>query len=89
MTNTEILRELEELSAKLSFEISYESLKKTAPYVKSGVVKLKEKKMILIEKKLNMDRKIKVILRAIRDEELGEIFVKPFIKDLISRERNK
>ncbi len=89
MTKTEILKELEELAGRLYYEVSYESLKKTAPYVKSGAVKLKDKKMILIEKKLNTDKKIEVILKAIKDEELDEIFVKPFIKNLISRARNQ
>ena len=89
MTKTEILQELEELCAKLSYEVSYESLKKTAPYVKSGAVKLKEKKIILIEKKLNVSSKIEVILRVIKDDDLGEIFVKPFIKDLITKARNQ
>jgi murein endopeptidase len=85
VTKKEILSELEIVAQKLSYEISYEALKKTAPYVKSGAVKLEDKKMILIDKDLNVNRKIKVILKAIKDEELEGIFIKPYIKDLINQ----
>ncbi|MFC1855690.1 hypothetical protein ACFL2A_04045 [Thermodesulfobacteriota bacterium] len=89
MTKTETLRELEEIAKKLSYEISYEALKKTAPYVKSGLVKLEERKMILIEKGLNTDRKIAVILNVIQDEKLDGVFVKPYIKQVIASYKNR
>ena len=89
MTKSETLKELEEVAGKLSYEVSYESLSKTAPYVKSGSVKLEDKKMILIEKMLNTDRKIDVILNAIKDDDVDDIFIKPYIKELIIRARNQ
>jgi hypothetical protein len=85
VTKKEILSELERVAQKLSYEISYEALKKTAPYVKSGAVKLEDKKMILIDKELSTDRKIGVILEAIKKEELEGIFIKPYVKEIIKQ----
>lgn len=85
MTKKEILSELEDVAQKLSYEISYEALKKTAPYVKSGAIKLEDKKMILIDKDLGVNGKIEVILEAIKGEDLEGIFIKPYIKDIIKQ----
>ena len=86
MTKKEILSELETAAQKLSYEISYEALKKTAPYVKSGAVKLEDKKIILIDKDLSVNRKIEVILKAIKgEEELEGIFIKPYVKEIINK----
>jgi hypothetical protein len=89
MTKTETLQELEALCERLSYEVSYEALKKTAPYVKSGLVKLEERNIIMIEKGLNTGRKIDVILNALREVALDDVFVKPYIKELITRAKNK
>jgi signal recognition particle subunit SEC65 len=85
MTKKETLKELEDVAKKLSYEISYESLKRTAPYIKSGSIRLDDKKMILIDKDLNTNRRIGVILNAIKEEELNGIFIKPYVKEIITR----
>ncbi len=85
MTKKETLTELEDIARKLSYEVSYDALKKAAPYVRSGGVKLKEKKMILIDKGISIDKKIRVILEVISVEPLEGIFIKPYIKGLIEK----
>ena len=83
MTKKEILKELEETAKKLSYEVSYEALKKTGPFVKSGFVKLNDRKIILIDKELNVNMKVDVMLNILHTENLEEVYVKPFVKDMI------
>ncbi len=87
MTQKELLRELEELAKKLTYELSYEALRKTAPYVKSGAVRLDDKKLILVDKDLSVSMKIDVILSVIKDENFEDIFVKPYVKNIIEKAR--
>ena len=88
MRESLVLQHLEEIVEKLNIRICYENLRRESPLIKSGVCNLKGEYRIIIDKNLRLSEKIEVILNALKDFEIDNIYIHPYIRRLIERRKN-
>lgn len=77
----EIIRDLSEIMEKIGFKVRIEK-----GIFKGGYCLLREEKIILINKNLEQDKKISILLKNIPLSEIENIFIKPGIRELIYKE---
>jgi len=78
--NELLLQELEALSAKLDITIRYEK-----GDFSGGFCRIKDTKVIIVNKKLPIDQKIKIISSELAKLETEDIFVLPAIRELFQQ----
>lgn len=83
MKNSTILAALEQTARQLGFEVRYERLNDEEFLIGSGRCRLKGCDMILIEKGLGQEDRIRVLCRELGREDLSGIFLKPFLRRLL------
>ena len=80
MQGTKILMELEALAEKLGIEIIHEKLSQS----RSGLCRLYDQHMLFIERNLNEDEQVQVLVTALSRFPLDDIQVLPGIRHLLA-----
>lgn len=80
MQGTKILMELEALAEKLGIEIIHEKLSQS----RSGLCRLYDQHMLFIERNLNEDEQVQVLVTALSRFPLDEIQMLPGIRHLLA-----
>ncbi len=78
MNNEIILQELENICGKLGLNLRYE----VGDFI-GGLCRIDEEKLIIINKKLPINRKIKLIAQEISTLNFEDIFILPAVKEII------
>jgi len=78
-----ILQELENVCCKLGLNLRYE----VGDFI-GGLCRIDEEKLIIINKKLPINRKIKLIAQEISTLNFEDIFILPAVKEIILENRD-
>lgn len=78
MNDEIILQELENICGKLGLNLRYEE----GDFI-GGLCRIDEEKLIIINKKLPINRKIKLIAQEISTLNFEDIFILPAVKEII------
>ncbi len=49
----------------------------------SGLCEVESQKVLIVDKRLNLDRRIGVILKTLKSENTDDIFIPPAVRDLV------
>jgi hypothetical protein len=83
MNEAFILNHLEELASRLGVELRYENLTQSGFRMDGGYCRLAGKPIILVNKRVPSEQKIRIIAVALNRFDLQGIFVPPGIRELI------
>jgi hypothetical protein len=84
MDREAVLEELRETCEHLGYSIRYEK-----GDFDGGHCILKEKRLLVVNKKFTIEKKIATVAAALAELGVDAIFVKPAVRELIDREREK
>ncbi|MBU2551753.1 MAG: hypothetical protein KKB20_25305 [Proteobacteria bacterium] len=83
MNQTRILNDLEELAERLGLRVRYEKLENGEHEAVSGRYRLRAEEILLIDRRLDPAGRIAVLSRELSRMDLGGVFVKPYLRDLL------
>ncbi len=84
MEREALLEELRETVEQLGYKIRYER-----GDFNGGACILREERLLVVNKRFQLERKISVVARALADLGVDAIFVKPAVREVIDIEREK
>lgn len=84
MDKEAMLEELRETCAQLGYQIRYEK-----GDFSGGHCILKEQRLLVVNRRFTIERKIATIARALSELGVDAIFVRPAVRELIDNEREK
>ena len=85
MKAEQLYQHLKELAEKLDITVMERNLKKTGFPVKSGLCKVKNKNLFIIERIKTLPEKIELLADCLADFSTDEIYVMPVIRELLKR----
>jgi hypothetical protein len=83
LENNFILAQLEELAGRLEITIRYENVNVEESLSSGGLCRLKGKYVLIIHAQAPGKEKIRLLTEALRQFPLGDIYVKPVIRQLL------
>jgi hypothetical protein len=83
MKPEQIYQELIGISEKFDITVSEQNFRKTGISVKSGYCKVKEKKYFIIDKHLNIYKKIDTLAEFITSLPHEDIFIVPAVREVL------
>jgi hypothetical protein len=86
-----LLDELEELAGRLGIDIRYGNIGTEESRRMGGLCRVQGKPILFMHSRLTVKEKIGVITKTLKGFEIGDVYVKPVIRELldISLERNE
>lgn len=78
-----LIYQLEELAGKLGITIRYENLNAEESPSAGGLCRLKGKYILIIHAQATAKEKVRIITEALRQFPIGDIYVKPVIRELL------
>lgn len=81
MTNEEVLEELKTLAQSLSIRVRFEN-----GNFDGGYCLLREEKMLVLNRRSNLPRKIRTLALGLSEYGLGDVFISPALRDAIDDE---
>ena len=88
MNETTILQHLEAIAEKLDVKVNYENLRKRHVFSKGGFCRLKEDNLVIIDSTLNLSEKIDVLVNALSQLDLDDIYMPPAVRKILDRKSN-
>jgi hypothetical protein len=83
VNNELLLSELEELAGKLGIAIRYENVNGEDSSGSGGLCRLKGEYVLIIHSQATVQEKIRIILAAVKPFPIGDVYVKPVIRELL------
>ena len=77
------LEDLKITAAKLLIEITYDDLSDSEFQIRSGFCRLNGKSLIILDKQMLECDQISIIIEALRDLNLEEVYISPWIRERI------
>ncbi len=84
-----LFAELEDLLRRLGVTIKTEKLSTTAPWVKGGLYKVKGQTCCLIDSSAPLSETNDVLLDAVAQLDLEDVYIKPAVRELIAPQKSK
>ena len=84
MKPEQIYQELKHLAEKLDVEVAEKNLKNIGVNVKSGLCKVKGRKMFIMDKHKSIHRKNKILAACLSKMKHDHVFVVPAVRELIT-----
>lgn len=78
-----LLNEIEELAVKLGIAIRYENVNTEEFSGSGGLCRMKGEYVLFIHSQAGVEEKIRILLEALKSFSIGDIYVKPVIRDLL------
>ena len=78
-----LLQQLEELAEKLGIAVQYENLTMEESSGRGGICRIKGEYVFIIHARATTKEKIRIIADALRRFDLGDIYVRPVIREFI------
>ena len=85
MDDGTLLDQLEELAGKLGIEIRYGNIGMEESRRMGGLCRVQEKYILIMHSKLTVKEKIEVIAKTLKGFEIGDVYVKPVIRELLDK----
>jgi hypothetical protein len=83
LNNALLLNELENLAGKLGIAIRYETVNVEESSGSGGLCRLKGEYVLIIHTQATVQEKIRIILEAVKPFPIGDVYVKPVIRELL------
>jgi len=80
-----LLEQLEELAGKLGIEIRYGSIGVEEVRRRGGLCRVQGKYFLIMHSRLTAKEKIGVIVKTLKGFEIGDLFVRPVIRELLDK----
>jgi hypothetical protein len=87
LKNELLLNQLEELAGKLGIKIRYENVNLEDSSGSGGLCRLKGEYVLIIHFQATVEEKIRIILEALRPFPVGDIYIKPVIRELLEESK--
>jgi hypothetical protein len=84
-----LLNQLEELAGKLGMKIRYGNIPGEDSHRTGGLCRVKGQYVLIIHSRLTVKEKIEVIMKTLRGFEMGDVYVIPFIRELLYKSGEK
>jgi len=80
-----LLEQLEELAGKLGIEIRYGNIGVEESRRRGGLCRVQGKYFLIMHSRLTAKEKIGVIVKTLKGFEIGDLFVRPVIRELLDK----
>jgi len=81
--NTAILGQLEALAQDLGVQIRYEYLEEETSFPGGGLCRLGDQHLIIVNARATIGEKVQTLARAMKRFDLGQVYLKPAVRDLL------
>ena len=88
MKPEQIYQELKDLAEKLDIQVSEQNLRTAGIAVRSGMCKVKGKKMFIMDKHKSIRKKINILAAHLAQIPHENVFVVPAIRELLERKNS-
>ena len=85
MTPTQLYQHLKDLAVKFDIEVLEQNLRVTGVNAKSGLCKIKDKNVFIMDKHLVIREKVEVLADCLRNLPLDDIYVMPAIRKFLDQ----
>jgi hypothetical protein len=89
MNSEQIYQELIDLAEKLEITVSEQNLQKTGVKAKSGLCKVKNKYMFIMDKHKKINKKIEILSENLATIPHENIYIKPAVRELLDKKGSK
>ncbi len=83
MNYTELYRQLKELAARLDIQVSEQNLRATGVNAKSGLCRIKGKRVFIMDKHLPIREKAEILADCFRELPLENVYLMPAVRGFI------
>jgi len=83
------LQDLKSVAEKLAIEIEIVNLNNQEFQMQSGYCKMNGKDLILLDKNISLQEQSEILLQTLKNFDLEDIYVAPWIREFIELEGNK
>ena len=83
MNDDLLINQLEELAGKLGIAIRYENLNAEESSGAGGLCRLKGNYVLILHSQAAAEEKVRIITEALRQFHLGDLYIKPAIRELL------
>jgi len=83
MKPEQLYQDIRELAEKLGVTVLEQNLRKTGILVKSGLCKVKGKKLFIMDKHTSMDDKIDALASCLSKMHYEDIYILPYLRELL------
>ncbi len=83
MDDKAILVHLEALAHRLGIQLRYEYLESETSFPSGGLCRVKDKQIIIINSAASPAEKVQTLVKVLRRFDLGGIYLRPAIRDLL------
>lgn len=87
MTPDQLYQELKELAEKLNVSVSEHNFRKSGIKVKSGLCKVKGKKLFIMDKHRSIKDKNEMLLSCISKMPHEDIYIVPYLREMLKKSR--
>jgi hypothetical protein len=81
-----LLDHLEALAESLGVRVRYDILPEEVGFASGGLCRLKGRYVVIINEKASKAEKIRTLSRALRRFDLGAVYLKPAVRELLEEE---
>jgi hypothetical protein len=85
MDDKTLMAQLEELAENLSIEVRYEALRKEGSFFVGGLCRLKGKDILIVNSDASMGDKIRSLAKALRRFDLSRIYMRPALREFLTK----
>ncbi len=85
MKPDQLYQELKDLAEKLNITVSEQNLRKTGVGIKSGLCKVKNKHIFVMDKKISVRDKIEILASCLSEIPNDDIYVVPAVRDILEK----
>jgi len=78
-----LVSELKQVLEKLGVEVREQALESELGKAKSGLVRIREQKIILLEHSLEPEEKVKILTRLLKEFDLEGVYLSPYLRKWI------
>jgi hypothetical protein len=83
MNEAVLLNQLEELAEKLGILVRDENINSEESSSTGGLCRVEGKYVVILNSKVTIKEKIQVMIKALRQFDLSDIYIKPVIRELL------
>lgn len=85
MRPEQLYQDIKEIAEKLGVTVLEQNFRKTGIHVKSGLCKVKGKKLFIMDKHISTEDKIDSLASCLSKINLEDIYIMPYVRDLIKK----
>ncbi len=89
MTPTQLYQHLKELAERFDIKVAEQNLRVTGVNARSGLCIVKEQKLFIMDKHLNLREKNEVLAECLKTLPLDDVYVMPAVRKYLEKQGGK